>query len=157
MTADTCLLLDQFLYSIARRRGRLPDILHVQLLRLSRLATALYHGDLLQGLHGVHHDLYGHFPLRTTEHPFSWGISYHGEAHFHRICRLQVDTELTLQVRHRHLSLCQTGNGHQFEGVFLLIDHFSLQGKAVSQHDSARQEHRQNHDISRGVMFHQII
>ena len=157
MTAHACLLLDQFLYGITRRGGGLFDILHVQLFRLSRLSPALCHGDLLQSLHRIHHDLYGHLPLRTAEHPFPRSVAHHGEAYFHRICRLQVDAELAFQVRHRHLPLCQTGYRHQFEGVFLLIDHLSLEGKAVGKGSHARQEHRQHHDISRDVMFHQII
>ena len=157
MTAHACLLLDQFFHGIACRRGGLLDILHVQLFRLSRLSSALCHGDLLQGFHGVHHDLHGHLTLREAEHPFPRSVAHHGETHFHRICRLQVDAELAFQVGHRHLPLSQTGNRHQFEGVFLLIDHLSLEGKAIGKGRHARQEHRQHHDISRDVRFHQII
>ena len=144
MAADASLLLDQFLYGITRRRGRLLDILDIQLLRLSCLSSALCDRDLLQGLHRIQHDLHGHRPLGAAEHPFPWIVTHHRETHFHGIRRLEINAELSLQVRHCHLSLRQTGDGHQFQGILVFIDDFSLQGEAIGHQDGTRQEHRQH-------------
>ena len=114
MRTDACLLLDQFFYGITSCGGILLEVLYVQLLCLSRLSAPLSYRYLLQGLHGVHYDLYRHLSLGTAENAFPDSVADHRESDFNRVCRLQVKTEFTFQVSHRNLSLCQTGYGDKF-------------------------------------------
>ena len=58
MRTHARLLLDQFLYGIARGGRCLLHILHVQFLCLTRLSALLRYRHFFQRLHRMHHNLY---------------------------------------------------------------------------------------------------